>query len=266
MSQHGFTTFAASQRNDGDLPAILEALQSGHIGTVRPAYVVDGMTWHLHRPNEGAAGTIERWFTYGGQDFFEGAFDLDDGTYSGAGGGGDRVAIVSQDMTGLTVFEFTAFDPARFAGYLIASQGLRSSDGNGDGATLSLSVDGGATYNAATYEWVGTLSDSGDDASNLVVEASSESLTSRANMYAADPGGAAAGEIRLHHQVGGEQLLYEVTSRRKWSGSAPRLLREDIVGVFETTNLVDGARVVFGSALSGGSITVFGYRKGTDLA
>jgi hypothetical protein len=86
--QHGFENFTATARSGGDLPSILQALQSGHIGTARPSYVEDGMVWHKHRPSEGVAGTIEKYFTFGGVDFLEGSFDLDTGEYSGAGGGG----------------------------------------------------------------------------------------------------------------------------------------------------------------------------------
>jgi hypothetical protein len=84
MSQHGFESFAASARSGGDLSSILEALQSGHIGTARPSYVEDGMVWHKHRPAEGVGGTIEKYFTFGGVDILEGAFDLSTGNFSGA--------------------------------------------------------------------------------------------------------------------------------------------------------------------------------------
>ena len=82
MSQHGFGSFAPVDRSGGDLSSILEALQSGHIGTARPSYVEDGMVWHKHRPLEGAAGIIEKYFTFGGVNILEGAFDLSTGNFS----------------------------------------------------------------------------------------------------------------------------------------------------------------------------------------
>jgi microcystin-dependent protein len=84
MGQHGFGSFAASARSGGDLSSILQALQSGHIGEARPSYVEDGMVWHKYRPAEGAAGTVEKWFSFGGVDHLEGVFDLATGVYSGA--------------------------------------------------------------------------------------------------------------------------------------------------------------------------------------
>jgi phage-related tail fiber protein len=86
MSQHGFGSFAASARSGGDLPSILEALQSGHIGAARPSYVEDGMVWHKHRPSEGVAGTVEKWFTFSGVDYLEGEFDLAYGVFTGVSG------------------------------------------------------------------------------------------------------------------------------------------------------------------------------------
>ena len=97
--QHGFGSFAASARSGGDLPSILQALQSGHIGTARPSYVEDGMVWHKHRPSEGLAGTIEKYFTFGGVDHLEGAFDLSSGKYSGAGGGAPTIQVFTASGT-----------------------------------------------------------------------------------------------------------------------------------------------------------------------
>ena len=101
MGQHGFGSFAASVRSGGDLVSILEALQSGHIGTARPSYVEDGMVWHKHLPAVGVAGTIEKYFTFGGVDFLEGSFDLETGEYSGAGsvGVGPSVQVFTASGT-----------------------------------------------------------------------------------------------------------------------------------------------------------------------
>ena len=45
MSQHGFNEFDASERSGADLPAILDALQTSHLGVARPGYAKAGMFW-----------------------------------------------------------------------------------------------------------------------------------------------------------------------------------------------------------------------------
>ena len=45
MSQHGFNQFDASKRTGADLPAILDAMQTQHIGLNRPSYAKAGMIW-----------------------------------------------------------------------------------------------------------------------------------------------------------------------------------------------------------------------------
>lgn len=45
MSQHGFNQFDASKQTGADLPAILDALQTQHLGPDRPSYAKPGMIW-----------------------------------------------------------------------------------------------------------------------------------------------------------------------------------------------------------------------------
>jgi hypothetical protein len=153
--QHGFGSFAASARSGGDLPSILQALQSGHIGTARPSYVEDGMVWHKHRPSEGLAGTIEKYFTFGGVDHLEGAFDLSSGKYSGAGGGG--ATPVFDAVVGSGIFKaptsgrvlLCLFGPGGSGGRVQDSTGRAAGGGAGGSVFKMVQVERGEII-----EWV----------------------------------------------------------------------------------------------------------------
>lgn len=68
MSQHGFSSLAASARTGGDLTAILEAIQTSHLGAARPTYVEKGMIW-----GKEAGADIEVYLFDGASDVLLGA-------------------------------------------------------------------------------------------------------------------------------------------------------------------------------------------------
>lgn len=140
MSQHTFANFTASARSGGDLSEILEAIQSGHIGTSKPPHVVDGMTWHKHLPNEGILGTVERYFTFDTTDFLEGIFDLDSGEYSSAGSGAGILLYRKSFTTSQTFSVPLAADINATSTSRVKMWGW---GGGGSGATQSTSRGGG---------------------------------------------------------------------------------------------------------------------------
>jgi hypothetical protein len=86
MSQHGFESLAASARAGGDLSAILEAIQSGHIGTVKPTYAEKGMLWAKDIPG---TSEVEIYFCYtDALDTLIGTVDTATGEFAAVGGGG----------------------------------------------------------------------------------------------------------------------------------------------------------------------------------
>lgn len=72
MSQHGFTDLSAGARSGGDLTALFEAIQSGHIGTARPSYAVKGMLWAKDIP---ASDLVEIYLYDGSGDALIGSVD-----------------------------------------------------------------------------------------------------------------------------------------------------------------------------------------------
>lgn len=84
MSQHGFSSLAASARTGGDLTAILEAIQSGHIGTARPSYAEKGMLWAKDIPG---SSLVEIYFCYTDtQDTLIGTVDTVTGAFEAVTG------------------------------------------------------------------------------------------------------------------------------------------------------------------------------------
>lgn len=93
MSQHGFSSLAAAARDGGDLTVVLEAIQSGHIGTTRPIYAEKGMIWSRDIPG---SNLVEIYFCYtDDDDALIGTVDTTDGSFSGAGGSAYTVDIIA---------------------------------------------------------------------------------------------------------------------------------------------------------------------------
>ena len=84
MSQHNVNPINVT-RGANDLAAILNALQTGHIGTSRPSYVTAGMTWLKDIP---ATNEVEQYYWTGTADVLIGTVDKVAGKFKPATGGG----------------------------------------------------------------------------------------------------------------------------------------------------------------------------------
>lgn len=62
MSQHGFNELDASERSGADLPAILDAIQTQHLGSARPSYAKAGMIWAKAVRSFGAVVAADLYF------------------------------------------------------------------------------------------------------------------------------------------------------------------------------------------------------------
>lgn len=119
MSQHGFSSLAAAARDGGDLTAVLEAIQSGHIGTTRPSYAEKGMLWAKDIPG---SNLVEIYLCYTDtQDTLIGTVDTVTGAFSAAGATPSGVTVLSTTVisTAVASVDLTGFVPADYTSYEI---------------------------------------------------------------------------------------------------------------------------------------------------
>lgn len=142
MSQHGFTDLSATARSGGDLTAILEAIQSSHIGASRPSYAVKGTIWC----KDVDATTVEVYLYDGSADILIGTADLSAGTFEAAGAGAsvtdikdDGILTASEDA--LTVTDLDDYGIMQFGWSLVADDST-----SGGRARVRMSDDNGSTW------------------------------------------------------------------------------------------------------------------------
>lgn len=148
MSQHIFTDLSANLRSGGDLTSILEALQSSHFGTSRPAYAVAGTIWAKNVP---ASSAIELYIFDGTSDILMGTVDLTGARFE-AEGGNVLEEIATAEASGDASLDFTGFDASRYSSYLFRLEAIKPTASSAY-LFVRTSNDSGASFDAGASDY-----------------------------------------------------------------------------------------------------------------